>query len=319
MRGCVAVLILNYNNFHATKNCIESVLRFNTIPIKFLIVDNGSREVCLSQLEMYLYEKFLEKYDRIEDGDERRNLNYVSLLVCKTNDGYANGNNKGLKYAYLDDEICYVLILNNDVLFVEDVLPKMVEKYKVMTDCALLSPLLYKRGLQEIDYNCARRSVSVKDIFFNYLFFYFDPFSIKEKTLKEQYYLMSDARLSESCGEFEIELPSGSCMLCSKSLFEKIGGFDPNTFLYFEENILHEKIKKINLKNYILPNVRCVHLGASSTKNENSFFIIKTGVESALYFINEYLGVSRVCKILMFVYLKCVFLPLVWLQKKIKI
>lgn len=43
----------------------------------------------------------------------------------------------------------------------------------------------------------------------------------------------------------EIELPSGSCMLFNKSFFQSIGSFDPNTFLYCEEDILYAKIKKL--------------------------------------------------------------------------
>ena len=42
----------------------------------------------------------------------------------------------------------------------------------------------------------------------------------------------------------EVDMPSGSCMLFEKSVFEEIEGFDPNTFLYYEEAILYHKLKK---------------------------------------------------------------------------
>ena len=37
-----AIIILNYNNPDATIACVESVERFNTAPVRYIIVDNGS-------------------------------------------------------------------------------------------------------------------------------------------------------------------------------------------------------------------------------------------------------------------------------------
>lgn len=33
---------MNYNNSYDTINCIKSVLNYNTYPVKFIVVDNGS-------------------------------------------------------------------------------------------------------------------------------------------------------------------------------------------------------------------------------------------------------------------------------------
>ena len=41
----------------------------------------------------------------------------------------------------------------------------------------------------------------------------------------------------------DIELPSGSCMMFNAEALRIIGGFDPNTFLYYEEDILYKKLK----------------------------------------------------------------------------
>lgn len=37
-----ALIILNYNNYEDTINCIESVETHNTASIKYIVVDNGS-------------------------------------------------------------------------------------------------------------------------------------------------------------------------------------------------------------------------------------------------------------------------------------
>ena len=99
--------------------------------------------------------------------------------------------------------------------------------------------------------------------------------------------------------QFEVELPSGSCMLLKKSLVQKINMFDPSTFLYCEENILHSQIKSLGLKNYVIPSLSCIHLGGSTTKQESVnvkslIFIRKCGIESMNYYLKRYTDASIV-------------------------
>lgn len=44
----------------------------------------------------------------------------------------------------------------------------------------------------------------------------------------------------------------------------KVGGFDENTFLYMEENILSQRIRKNGGKLAIDPKLRFIHLGSVS-------------------------------------------------------
>lgn len=53
------VIILNYNNYEDTINCIESVDIYNTSKIKLIIVDNGSnRESTIDILDTYLEKRY---------------------------------------------------------------------------------------------------------------------------------------------------------------------------------------------------------------------------------------------------------------------
>ena len=49
----VGIVILNYNNAGYTLNCIESILRFNTAPIRIVVVDNASVDDSLSVLRSW--------------------------------------------------------------------------------------------------------------------------------------------------------------------------------------------------------------------------------------------------------------------------
>ena len=56
---------------------------------------------------------------------------------------------------------------------------------------------------------------------------------------------------------------SGACMFFQKETFEKIGGFDENFFLYFEDSDFCIRANKIN-KNYQLNNIKVTHNVGSS-------------------------------------------------------
>lgn len=312
-----AILILNYNNYEDTINCVESVEKYNTAQVKYIVIDNGSkREGTVDALDHYFSEKFKADYQKVNEGEKTSKLPYITFLVSKTNDGYACGNNKGLKLAYADEEIDKVMILNNDVLFVEDIIPRLIQEYDSDDHIGIVSPLLYKKNMEGLDYNCARRPESVARTFGRFLLFYFNPFGIKDKWNKKQKYLLDKPELKDT-ERFEIDLPSGSCMLLSKKLFEEIGSFDSHTFLYNEENILYQKLHARGLTNYIFPQLKCIHLGASSTKKEVGYFMIKASADSTCYYISHYTDASWLTKRLFSLYIYKIFLPMVRLQKKL--
>lgn len=291
-----AVIILNYNNFEDTINCIESVEKYNTGRIKLIIVDNASkRKGATESLEHYLigrYDSRLSIYtDPISDISEKKCLTYCSYIKSKNNDGYACGNNKALKLTELDSEIKYVMILNNDVLFVQDIIPILVKRYSETPDAAILSPLLYKRNMEGFDYNCARNDTTLTAELIDNFFFYVLLLLRIENPLKKRRYLLRQYKTLPD--RIQIELPSGSCMFISKSIFKQIGYFDPNTFLYFEENILYRKVLSIGRKNYIFTDLKCIHLGAQSTSH-NSYSPEKARLhmQSPLYYMKKYYGLT---------------------------
>lgn len=285
----IGIIILNYNNFDDTRNCINSVLKHNTADVKFIIVDNASNSNIQNSIKCFLENTFSVLQIFSENETISSPLTQCSYITCSKNKGYAQGNNEGLNLAYQDNELDYVLILNNDILFTEDIIPKL--QYKIIKDnkIGLIGPLLYDKN-ENIDYNCARKNVSLSDIFFTYSLLYIDFFKILSKRANKKLILKQEKNNSEHL--IPIELPSGSCMLIKKELMQKIGGFDPNTFLYYEENILYKKLNELGYQNYIDKSISCIHLGGSSTNQAKSLFIIKCSSESMLYYLRNYTNAS---------------------------
>jgi 4-amino-4-deoxy-L-arabinose transferase-like glycosyltransferase len=55
-------------------------------------------------------------------------------------------------------------------------------------------------------------------------------------------------------------------MMIGESLFKRIGGFDENFFLYFEENDISNRISSLGYKLFIVPSAKIVHLVGKSTR-----------------------------------------------------
>ena len=78
-------------------------------------------------------------------------------------------------------------------------------------------------------------------------------------------HIQSDDRLNIA----EMKFISGSCMFFQKEKFEKLGGFDENFFLYFEESDFCFRANKIN-KNYQINDIEINHnVGSSITTNND--------------------------------------------------
>lgn len=285
-----ALIILNYNNCRDTINCLLSVDKYNSAPIKIIVVDNGSSAEEREKLKAAMNGLYAEKLQILQSGQKPKadSLGDVTLIINETNSGYARGNNIALDYAYADPQIKRVMILNNDVLFVEDFIPELISRQKQIKDCGLISPKLFKPGLEEPDVNCARRNIDVKSMVKENILHYWWRFRGKDRKVAFKNIYMLD-QIDKSAKWAEIELPSGSCMMIDKDLMQAIGGFDPATFLYFEENILYKKLHRIGRKNYLCPDLKCVHLGAATTsKQPKSKFIVRCNVESQRYYVKNY-------------------------------
>lgn len=317
------IIILNYNNYEDTINCIESVEKFNTSPVKLIVVDNGSkRQGVVDKLNEFFQNRYGKRYQAVKEYIDvvPYTLNYLTFLISATNDGYARGNNKGLDLAYRDSEIDKIMILNNDILFVEDIIPKLIDTMEELPNCAIISPILYKKDLIEIDYTCARRNIQtgsiIKENFFHY---WYELNKEKYAKRKSYYFLLNDSQKSKST-VMPIELPSGSCMLIKKNLFQEIGSFDPGTFLYYEENILFKKIEKRGLQNYLCTHLKCIHLGGISISTTGNIFMMKCLVKSRIYYMKNYSGCSWATYLLFrlstYFFLSCFYLKQKLTKKK---
>ena len=251
------IIILNYNNSTDTKYCISSILKYSPKEkIKLLIVDNGSEENIREELHIFLNQTY-SSYKRIKDGNDNNNLKDITYLCLQENCGYARGNNAGIKFLCQFESITHIMILNNDIIFTEDVITPLLEVMPSLPDAGTISPLLYK-PTKEIDYCCARKNYPINTLKYTFSYLFANKYKKLNNRLK---IIQQDPSLIQH-PYVEIELPSGSCMMFEKNTIHQIEGFDPNTFLYYEESILYKRLKAYGKRNYLIPSVSCIHIVA---------------------------------------------------------
>lgn len=101
----VSIILVNYNNYTDTIECIESLVNIEYEYYNIIVVDNASDN---------------NSYDIL-----RSRFPDINIIKSNVNLGFAGGNNVGIKYA-LEQGADLVLLLNNDTIVEKDFLTYMV-------------------------------------------------------------------------------------------------------------------------------------------------------------------------------------------------
>ena len=136
-RPRLAVVIINWNRYADTIECLESLLRSDE-RVRIVIVDNGSTDgtgerlvAWASGAEPYKppmgpLKRFTspplakpvnlrvlnaDELDTARPGDEQ-----ITLILAGQNLGFSGGNNVGMRFAFSDPGIAYCWCLNNDTI-----------------------------------------------------------------------------------------------------------------------------------------------------------------------------------------------------------
>ncbi len=102
----VCIILVNYNGYEDTKECVESILECHYSNYKIIIVDNASKDTHALKNDSFLNE-------------------HCEIIYSPNNDGFSEGNNIGIQAAEKYDPK-YVLLLNNDTVVLPDFLNELV-------------------------------------------------------------------------------------------------------------------------------------------------------------------------------------------------
>jgi len=91
-------------------------------------------------------------------------------------------------------------------------------------------------------------------------------------------------------GPAEVEAIEGACIMMRRDVFESIGMFSPDYFMYTEDIDLCYKARRGKCENYYVPQASIVHFGDGSVRSAKTNFAVVMAVESLWRFFKKYRG-----------------------------
>ena len=249
----LAVVIVNYNSWKYTIDCLNSIDSSvsNYSHFKIFLVENGSSDDSARHLSACI--------SSLKDLQ-------VELIISDTNTGFAGGNNLGIKKAF-ELGFGYYFLLNNDTIISDDVFSSIIEFFNNNSDCSIIA-LHTKSITGEREIYCSRRRPS----FFDFVLLYHSPFWDWKRLGSYKRHYMMEADFNKS---FNVYAGSGAAIAMKKIYFDLTGFLDENTFLYSEEFIIAERAVEAGIVTKFMPQPQIIHLGGQSTKNVKAFSYIE--------------------------------------------
>ena len=254
----VSCIIINYNNAQYTVDAVKSIIEIqkDELDYEIIVVDNASK---------------VEDLEKLRNG--LQDLDKVVLVESKINLGFGAGNMLGVQYA---SKCKYYAFINNDTLQVtENCLTALTRFMESHPDAAICSPQMLdedKNFRETIDhFSSLQREILRRPLL---------------ERLFPKKYLNRKIRYDSP---IKVNYVQGSFLFIDAKDFHKIGGFDTNLFLYYEESdISRTLLKKHNKYTYLVPSVEYLHY-KSATINRNIIIKIEQKI-SLFYYIEKHYG-----------------------------
>jgi GT2 family glycosyltransferase len=234
----LSIISVNWNSVDYLRECIASVYeQTRGISFEIIVVDNASPQGGVEVLREHFPE--------------------VRIVHSQKNLGFAAANNIG----FHDSTGRYVLFLNPDTRLITPAVNIMLEQLKSLPNGGIVGCKLLNTDL----------SVQITSI---------QKFpTIVNQVLDLEYLQLRwpgcplwniRPLFSEVATPLSVEVISGACMLLRREVFEQVGMFTEDYFMYAEDIDLNYKVKKAGFTNYYVSTASIVHHGGGSSKQEAS-------------------------------------------------
>lgn len=133
----VYIMVLNWNNWKDTLECLESMSGITYPSYEVVVIDNSSSDDSVDRIKDWLQDpENIDKvkgefvlYDRQQAETVEGSAESGRFVIIQTGEnlGYAGGNNVGIRYALARGDCGYVWILNNDTVVEPEALSALVK------------------------------------------------------------------------------------------------------------------------------------------------------------------------------------------------
>ena len=251
----LSVIILNYNVRYFLEQCVLSVqAALQHIDGEIIVIDNNSSDDSCQMI--------------------KKQFPHFKLIENKENLGFPKGNNIGVAEAKGE----YICILNPDTVVSEDTFEKILNTKNWQLNTGIV-------GCKLIDgtgnfLSESKRSIPTPWVAFTKVFGLYKFFP--KVRLFNQYY---GQHLSENQSG-NVEILVGAFMLMKRDLYNEVGGFDENCFMYSDDIDLSYMVIKKDKTNYYFAETTVIHYKGESTVKDGTY--MKRFQEAMDYFYSKH-------------------------------
>ena len=231
-RPSVSIIIVNFNGKEFLRRCLTSLLTTNYPNFEIIIVDNASTDGSVE-----LIEKFFGSYS------------YIRVVKNSENLGHAEGCNVGAKVA----KGKYLVFLDSDTEIKAGGCINENSECSYIPENWLLELVKAMEGNGSIGIAQAKIVLAKDSRLLDYTCMAIDAlgtwhatYGLKEDDFKEN---------------FEILAASSGCCIVRKKVFEEVGGFDSDYFIYDDDTDFSLRTRLLGYKVVLVPSAVMVHRG----------------------------------------------------------
>jgi GT2 family glycosyltransferase len=242
----VSIILVNFNGIAVILNCLASIQR-HLMPGEYevIVVDNQSTDGSV---------------DAIAEAFPQ-----VQLLLAPRNDGFGAGNNLGAKAAQGE----FLLLLNSDTEISSNILSPLLAMADRNGEIGILGPQL--RNPDASFQISTSPAISLQG----------EAAAVK---LLRQYERDPESVVQQFSTPQAVDIVVGAAMLIRRSLFESLGGFDEDYFMYFEESDLCQRAREAGWQVWYIPEVQVMHIKGASTQQQASPMRLEYRRSQLLYY-----------------------------------
>jgi glycosyltransferase involved in cell wall biosynthesis len=207
--------------------------------LTIIIVTHNSAKIIKSCLEVLNFEKYkvMVVDNSSKDGTAefvRQNFPQVLMQELPKNIGYGNGNNVALNQV----ETEFALILNPDAVIFEKDIEIVLEVMKKNPLVAMAGPVVLNN-------------------------FPIEPKELAEKIVNMEQDLagIKDVYYEKIDGNFSVRFLIGAALFMQVAAMKKIGFFDKEIFLYYEDDEICGRVRANGFCNFVISSATAFHIG----------------------------------------------------------
>lgn len=256
----VSVIIINYNTFDITCDCIANVIAHTkNCNYEIVLVDNASPK---------------------DDPDEFfRRFPHITLVKNPENNGFAKGNNLGIKHAKGE----LLLLLNSDTILTEDSISIAADFLTKNPKTIVTTKLVYQDGVYQHN---ARKFRTIRNELLDLLrpLLYLMPYRKRAKLMLNQYF---NGDFSTPC-----DWVSGALMMFHRDALRTLPEkkLDERFFMYAEDTLWCYQFSQVGYQSYFIADTTVIHIANASTEPAKQLKLLKTMLRHELIIMAERKG-----------------------------